>query len=472
MPNARLTQHGNVNVQTSAQGWSCDSTFLVAERPELSSHRAVSRREAARLAALQDRYRAAREMIALDGVIGGEAGCRLRLRLYVERSRANIAAVQELLYFAPAGDGEEAEATVVCTPGLRVPGYPHGRAVTVDLDRSVTRVCGSDFAGEPKRAGLRMWSKRAWERGGLPLHAAVSLAGRGQRIALLAGRPGTGKSTLVFADASEGIACQEDRVAWMRDGSLVPAERAFFSPVRLAVDGSRLIRGAIREPSSHLENVPQQGDMLDVKEVPGGPVGRVVFGDGGVTSGVISGRRPGLLILLVRNQNVLPAVARLDREAAAAVYVAALEGQRVERDGGVQTLGANPLLPLSAVAQGARLLELLSAHDTETYVLNTGRVGGPPERDGSRDIEPRHSAAIVAALLAGEVGWEHEPSLGCDVAVRLPGLDPRDAPLLRPLGLYRRDGRADEYAALARRLTLSWAECAGRLADFSASLAA
>jgi ATP-dependent phosphoenolpyruvate carboxykinase len=289
-------------------------------------------------------------------------------------------------------------------------------------------------------------------------------------MAVLVGRPGTGKSTLAFADGSDAIACQEDRVAWMRDGSLVPAENAFFSPVRLAMGAATPIREALRAGSSHLENARQQGDALDLSDVTGSPPGRVVFGSCEAMQQTMRGERPPVVILLVRNQNVVPAVARLDGTAATAAYIAALEGQTVDEAGGIQTLRANPLFPLSAVAQGARLLELLMAHGPETYVLNTGRVGGPPEHAGSRDIEPRHSAAIVAALLAGAAEWEHEPTLGCDVAVRLPGFDPRDDDLLRPRALYRRQGRADEYASLTHRLTLRWAECAGRLADFSASL--
>lgn len=470
MPNARVTRHGNVNVQNHVPNWSCESTFLVADHPELSSHRAVSRCEEARIATLQERYADRRGMIALNGVIGGGTSCRLRVRLYVEPSCANIAAVQEMLYFPTAGDEGAPEATVFCTPGLRLPGRPNGRAVTVDFAHALTRVCGTDFVGESKRAGLRMWSKLAWERGGLPLHAAVvrdGRAGGGGREGVLVGRPGTGKSTLAFHDGAEVIACQEDRVAWMRDGSLVPAENAFFSPARLAVGASTTIRHALRAAASHLENVPQRGDALDLTDVPGGAPGRVVFTNGEAMSGAL----PHVVILLVRNQNVLPAVARLEPAAGAAAYVAALEGQILDQ-ADVQTLGANPLFPLSAVAQGTRLLELLAAHSPEIYVLNTGRVGGPPEHAGSRDIEPRHSAAIVAALLAGVADWEHEATLGCDVAVRLPGFDPRDDDLLRPRALYRRQDRADEYAALAHRLMLRWAGCGARLADFNASLTA
>lgn len=457
-PGARMTRHGGVAVETSVRRWACDTTFLVARNPGLSSHRAVARPEAARIAAMQETYAATRPMIALDGAIGAGPACSVPVRMYIERRWAALAAVQQLLYFEPAV-GRAPCATVIWTPGLRVPGYRDGRVVTVDLEGSVTRICGTDFFGEAKRAGLRMWSKRAWEQGGLPLHSAAVSAGpvaTSRRIALLVGRPGTGKSTLVFADGIDGVACQEDRVAWLRDGSLMPAERAFFSPASLGAGWSTKVRDAVREPGSCLLNPPG---------------GRVVFRDRGVDAAAIAGERPSVVILLARNQNVLPAVVRVDRELAAATYVAALRGSETGRSA-AQRLGANPLLPLSSVAQGARLLELLERHDTETYVMNTGRVGGPDERPGSRDIEPRHSAAIVAALLRGGVEWQHERSLGCDVARSVPGLDATDSALLRPAELYRRQQRAGEHDELAQRLTRRWAQCACSLTELGAAVAA
>ena len=316
--------------------------------------------------------------------------------------------------------GHARRATVICTPGLRVPDYPDGQVVTVDLEGSVTRICGTDFCGETKRAGLRMWSKRAWDLGGLPLHAAAVSAGpaaQGRPIALLVGRPGTGKSTLVLADRSRGVACQEDRVAWLRDGSLVPAESAFFSPAALAAEGSTLVRNAVGEPGSYLLNPP---------------AGRVVFGDRDVAA-VMAGERPELVILLVRNQNVLPAVARLGRDSAAAVYVASTWRGSEPEPGARTRPGANPLLPLVGSRAGRAA---------------AGSAGTPRHRDlcdehaaGSAALsEPAHATSnratrrrIVAALLGGDIKWRHEPSLGCDVALRVTGLEPGDAALLRPL---------------------------------------
>src|SRR3712207_8143131 len=55
--------------------------------------------------------------------------------------------------------GFEPELTVIYTPNLQVEGYPSDRVIAVDLERGVTRVCNSDYFGESKKAGLRMWNK-------------------------------------------------------------------------------------------------------------------------------------------------------------------------------------------------------------------------------------------------------------------------------------------------------------------------
>ena len=45
--------------------------------------------------------------------------------------------------------------------------------IAVDLDHNVTRVLNSDYFGESKKGGLRMWNNIVYERGGLALHAGL-----------------------------------------------------------------------------------------------------------------------------------------------------------------------------------------------------------------------------------------------------------------------------------------------------------
>ena len=39
----------------------------------------------------------------------------------------------------------------------------------------MTRVFNSDYFGESKKGGLRMWNKLVHDRGGLPLHAGCKI---------------------------------------------------------------------------------------------------------------------------------------------------------------------------------------------------------------------------------------------------------------------------------------------------------
>ena len=65
-------------------------------------------------------------MIQIDGWIGNDPELRTRARLLMEKRYANIAGMQQKLYF-PRDDGEEPEVQVIYTPGLTAPGYPDDR---------------------------------------------------------------------------------------------------------------------------------------------------------------------------------------------------------------------------------------------------------------------------------------------------------------------------------------------------------
>src|SRR5205823_5336637 len=72
-------------------------------------------------------------------------------------------------------DSFEPELTVIYTPNLAVDGYPNDRVISVNLEHGVTRICNSDYFGESKKGGLRMWNKLVYDRGGLPLHAGCKV---------------------------------------------------------------------------------------------------------------------------------------------------------------------------------------------------------------------------------------------------------------------------------------------------------
>src|SRR4051812_4282723 len=201
MPTARWTRYRNLNVQTEVLARSTPSTFIVSDDPNLDVPRKISSEEAAEWAQRQDDYIAEREMVVLDGYLGAQSEFRVPVRLYIEAANANIAGMQQQLWF-PVDDHDafEPELTVIYTPTLEAPGKPEDRLMIVDLDARVTRVFNSDYFGESKKGVLRMWNKLVYDRGGIPLHAGCKVipTESGDRVALIVGLSGTGKTTTTF----------------------------------------------------------------------------------------------------------------------------------------------------------------------------------------------------------------------------------------------------------------------------------
>src|SRR3954471_14967960 len=326
MPNARKTRYGNLNVQTEVLARSKASTFLVLDDPEGSSQQGISREEGERIAKLQDDYIAGQDMLVVDGFIGDDPEFRTAARLYIEEANANIAGMQKQLYF-PVDDPDafEPELTVIYTPNLSVEGYPNDRVITVNLERGVTRVCNSDYFGESKKGGLRMWNKLVYDRGGLPLHAGCKIipTREGRRVGMIVGLSGTGKTTTTFTRQNGSLPVQDDFLGWMPDGRIMATENGCFAKTfGLNPDDEPTIYGAVTQPDSYLENVSQHGDDVDFYDTSYTQNGRATFPFGVIESGVDEEiDKAHFLLILNRNENVIPAVAKLEGPRAAAFFM-------------------------------------------------------------------------------------------------------------------------------------------------------
>src|SRR6188472_2802866 len=135
-------------------------------------------------------------MIVIDGYICNDPEMRSAARLVMEKRYANVAGMQQKLYFERT-DGAEPQVQVIYTPGLKAEGYPDDRVIAVDLDSYTTRVLNSDYFGESKKGGLRMWNDIVYGKGGLALHAGLKVipANGDEKVFLIIGLSGTGKTT-------------------------------------------------------------------------------------------------------------------------------------------------------------------------------------------------------------------------------------------------------------------------------------
>src|SRR5204863_4798696 len=172
------------------------------------------------------------------------------------------------------------------------------------------------------------------------------------------------------------------------------------------------------------------------------------------------------LLILNWNESIIPAVARLSQEQAAAYFMlgettGTSAGGKAEEGKFLRVPGTNPFFPLPHGLQGNRFLELLDSHPIEVFLMNTGRVGGREGDDRSKKIKIPTSSAVVQSIAEDAIKWTDAPEFGYEVAEDVPGVD--DVELLQPWRLYERQGRTQEYRDFVTRLT---AERTARLAEF------
>jgi phosphoenolpyruvate carboxykinase (ATP) len=478
MPTARPTKYGNLNVQTEVLARSKRSTYLVTDEPD-GQNQAISTDDAAKWAERQDEYIAAQEMVVIDGYIGVDPTFRTPARLFVEAANANIAGMQQQLYFGPPEDDFEPELTVIYTPNLKAEGFADDRLIMVDLEQGLTRVFNSDYFGESKKGGLRMWNKLVYEQGGLPLHAGCKVipTDDGEKVCLTVGLSGTGKTTTTFTKQNGSLPVQDDFVAWMPDGRIYVTENGCFAKTYgLNPEDEPTIYNAVTQPDSYLENVSQHGDDVDFYDESYTQNGRATFPFGVIESAAereIDSAH--FLLILNRNENVIPAVARLEGPQAAAYFMlgetkGTAAGGADEAGKSLRVPGTNPFFPMLHDLQGNRFLELLEEHPLEVYLLNTGRVGGPEEDERSKKVRIKHSSAIVKGIAEGTIEWETDPDFGYQVAASVPGID--DEEVLQPRKLYDRTGRTDEYRANVERLKTERTEFLGDFPSLSSEIVA
>jgi phosphoenolpyruvate carboxykinase (ATP) len=460
MPNARWTEFGNLNVQTRVDSRSKSSTFIVCDHPEEHSDQTISRAEGERIAAMQDAYIADQDMLVIDGWIGNDPAFRVAARLIIEKRNANIAGMQQYLYFTDDLP-EEPQLTIIYTPNLEAPGYPNNRLIAVDLEKGVTRVLNSDYFGESKKGGLRMWNKIVQERGGLALHAGCKVipVNGEEKVVLIIGLSGTGKTTTTFTRQNNSKPVQDDFVALMPGGKVYATENGCFAKTfGLDPRYEPMIYGAVTKPNAYLENVAQHGDKIDFFDTSYTQNGRAVFPMSSIDAYDPAKLGPvDYFLILNRNDNIIPAVARLNDEQAAAYFMlgetmGTSAGGKDEMGKALRVPGTNPFFPLLHAEQGNRFLELQRSHPMKVFLLNTGWVAGGDGDPRSKKITIPISSAIVKAIVEETITWQTDPDFGYEIATSVPGIDSEDIDVLQPVLRYERQGRLDEYRQIVARL--------------------
>ena len=154
----------------------------------------MTREEYDAIAALQDAYIAEHDMVVIDGYIGNDPEMRTAARLTIEkRTRTSPGCSRSSTSSGPTAPSPRCRSST--RPTSPRPGYPDDRLIAVDLENGVTRVLNSDYFGESKKGGLRMWNDIVYDKGGLALHAGLKVipTDAGEKVIMIIGLSGTGQ---------------------------------------------------------------------------------------------------------------------------------------------------------------------------------------------------------------------------------------------------------------------------------------
>jgi phosphoenolpyruvate carboxykinase (ATP) len=235
MPSDRISETEFSNVSHTARILSplAKSTFIVSDEPK--DKPTMTREEPAEWACKQDEYIADQGMVLIEGYIGPDPKLRTASRLIIEKANSSIPGMQQQLSF-PVDDSLSAEFTVTYTSNLAAPGKLDDCVITIGLYKYVTRVFGSDYVGESKMVGLRMWNKLVSDRGGLAIHSGAKTSPAdqtpdGEEHLALIKLSGTGRTTTTFRNVKGSLPVQDDFIDLLPGGEVRTTEAGCFAKI-------------------------------------------------------------------------------------------------------------------------------------------------------------------------------------------------------------------------------------------------
>lgn len=289
---------------------------------------------------------------------------------------------------------------------------------------------------------MYVWKKK----GGIGFHAGSKvLRVRTAKHALenigfiMVGLSGTGKTTLTIHDhglkGEEGVIIRQDDVVMMNDnGYCYGTENGFYIKTEGLDQSQKVLYDAATSPSAILENVKvlDNGTVLfDNAELTTNGRGVILRREVAGTDDSIDLEKAHRIIFITRRDDIIPPVARLNAEQAAACFML---GESVETSAGdparagqsKREVGTNPFIIGQEAEEGNRLLEILQKNpDMECYLLNTGSVGAGGASPGKK-ISIQVSAGIMKHLAKGTIKWTYDPNWGYEVPVEVPEISISD----------------------------------------------
>lgn len=433
----KITRYGSASFITRVRSRSAKNTFLLDGDYLGVDQRGIPLEKEKEMASKVLEYLKTRELICLDRQMGQHPRFSFNCRLYITKECARIPFMWRNMLFQP--DPAKQEPDLV---SIFVPEWPE-RIIFVHPEAGVTYILGTDYFGEVKKSFLRMalyfWKKR----GGIGFHAGSKVLrvrtakGILEDIGfIMFGLSGTGKTTLTIHDhglqGEERVIIRQDDMVMMDDkGYCCGTEKGFYIKTEGLDQSQKVLYDAATSPNAILENVKVLDDgtvLFDNSELTSNGRGVILRSEVTGTDDRIDLDKANKIIFITRRDDIIPPVAKLNAEQAAAYFML---GESIETSAGDPTrageskreVGTNPFIIGSESEEGNRLLQILKKNpDMECYLLNTGSVGMGGVKPGKK-ISIKVSTGIMKHLARGTIKWGYDPDWGYQIPLEVPEMD-------------------------------------------------
>ena len=322
--------------------------------------------------------------------------------------------------FLRAGSASELEGftpdyTVVDLPSVLADPDTDGTSsstfIALDLERRLTLVGGSEYAGEMKKSMFSVMNYLMPRQGVLSMHCSANYGADPSDVALFFGLSGTGKTTL-SAD-SERTLIGDDEHCWSDRGIFNIEGGCYAKVIRLDPEAEPEIFATTRRFGTVLENVVMDPDTREIDldddsltentraSYPLEHLERVDVGG-------VAGHPRAIVFLTCDAFGVLPPISRLDEPQAMYHFLSGYTAKVAGTERGVTEPSATfsacfgaPFMPLPPTVYAELLGRKIARHDVSVWLVNTGWARGPYGR-GSR-IRLTHTRRMIRAALDGSL---------------------------------------------------------------------
>src|SRR3982074_3358748 len=391
-----------------------------------------------------DEFCASHEVFTQDVFACADHRHRLRVRVVSELAWHSLFAHN--LFIRPNADelmAFEPDFTVISLPSVKadpkVDGTHSETFILVNLGKRMVIIGGTGYAGEIKKSIFTALNYILPAKGVFPMHCSANVGSGGSDVALFFGLSGTGKTTL-SADPSRRL-IGDDEHGWSDTGIFNFEGGCYAKTIHIRKESEPEIYVAVESFGTILENVVYDprtripdSDSQEKTESTRSAY-PVDLSPNAILSG--TGRHPNNVIFLSADAyGVLPPVARLDEDQVRHYFLSGYTAKVAGTERGVtepepifSTCFAAPFLVLPPERYADMLIDRVTRHHAQVWMLNTGWVGGP--YGVGKRMSIAHTRAIVSAVVEGRLR-DSPPPVQSTYGLHIPRMVP-GVPTERPV---------------------------------------